>query len=122
MDETFGTRLRRLRMEADIGLRELARRIGSSPGYLSDVEGGRVPPPSEALIIGMASALGVPSAHLLAAAKKVDPDVASYVAEQPGAADFLRMARNRRYSADDWERLRQLAEISRLGSEEESQE
>ena len=38
--ETFGNLIRRLRLEAGLGLRELARLIERSPGYLSDVESG----------------------------------------------------------------------------------
>ena len=37
----LGTHLRMLREEEDVSLRELARKIGCSPAYLSDVELGR---------------------------------------------------------------------------------
>jgi transcriptional regulator with XRE-family HTH domain len=119
MEETFGKKLRRLRLDADMGLRELARLIDKSPGYLSDVEGDRVAPPSETIIIQIAKALQVEGDELLSAAMKIDPDVTSYVAKEPWAADFLRMARNRHYSKDDWDRLKQLAEISQLGKKDD---
>lgn len=119
MEETFGKKLRRLRLDADVGLRELARLIEKSPGYLSDVEGDRVSPPSETIIIQIAKALQVEGDELLSAAMKIDPDVTSYVAKEPWAADFLRMARNRHYSKDDWDRLKQLAEISQLGQKDD---
>jgi len=48
MTETFGKKLRDLRVNSEFGLRELARLINKSPGYLSDVEHDNVPPPSEA--------------------------------------------------------------------------
>jgi transcriptional regulator with XRE-family HTH domain len=118
MEQRFGEILRDLRLRSGVGLRELARRIGKSPGYISDVENGRVPPPSEAVIVQMASVLGVDGDGLLGAAKKVDPKLSRYLAEQPKAADFLRWARDKHYDKDDFERLTQMAKAARLGKEE----
>ena len=53
MKETFGKKLSDLRVDAETGLRELARLIDKSPGYLSDVEQDHVPPPSEDVILKM---------------------------------------------------------------------
>lgn len=39
--ETLGGRVRRARVEAGFGLRELARRLGKTPSYLSDIENDR---------------------------------------------------------------------------------
>lgn len=111
----FGEILRKQRIRAGVGLRELARRLGRSPGYLSDVENGHVPPPSEEVIVGMAAALDVDRQILLRAARKMDPDLAAYVARKQEAADFLRLARDREFEPEDWDRIRQLAERARLG-------
>jgi transcriptional regulator with XRE-family HTH domain len=111
----FGDTLRNFRLKSGIGLRELARMIDKSPGYISDVELQRVPPPSEEVILKIADALGVAKSELLTAARKVDPELSDYVLRQPNAADFLRMAKERDFDNEDWERLAQLAEISRLG-------
>jgi len=119
MHDSFGKLIRQKRLEAGVGLRELARLVDKSPGYMSDVEGDRVPPPSESVIIAIAAALGADKSDLLLAARKVDPELADYVIRQPEAADFLRLARQRSFSADDWDRLKQLAELSRLGKDEE---
>jgi transcriptional regulator with XRE-family HTH domain len=116
---SFGQRLRRMRLEAELGLRELARRIGRSPGYLSDVELDNVPPPSGAVIVRIAQALQIDPTLLLAAARKVDPDLADYMARQPEAADFLRLARDHQFDGEDWQRLIQLARISRLGTQKD---
>lgn len=118
MDESFGKILRDLRLKGGIGLRELAALIHKSPGYLSDVELDQVPPPSEKMILDIANAMGVDKSTLLSAARKVDPEISEYVVEEPQAADFLRMAKSRKFDADDWERLRKLAELSKLGKEE----
>ena len=114
----FSETLRGLRVRSGLGLRELARRIGKSPGYLSDVENGHVPPPSEAVILGIAAALGADGQELLRAASKMDPDLSRYVARKREAADFLRMARDREFEGEDWERIKRLAEIARLGKKE----
>jgi transcriptional regulator with XRE-family HTH domain len=60
MDETsLGQRLRELRDRADLSLRELAKRIGISSPFLSDVELGRRFP-SEEILEKLAAALNVP--------------------------------------------------------------
>ncbi|MGD8336284.1 MAG: helix-turn-helix transcriptional regulator [Desulfobacterales bacterium] len=116
--ENFGKLLRSFRLKAGLGLRELARLIDKSPGYLSDVELDNVPPPSEETIVQIAKALNVDKKSLLSTAKKVDPELSEYVAEQPQAADFLRMAKDQEFDGDDWDRLTQLAKLSKLGKGE----
>ena len=115
---TFGKLLRSLRLESGVGLRELSRLIEKSPGYLSDVESGNVPPPSEETIVQIANALNVDRKALLNAAQKIDPELSEYVAEQPQVADFLRMAKDQEFNDDDWDRLTQLAKLSKLGKGE----
>jgi len=115
MTETFGKKLRELRIQADVGLRELARLIDKSPGYLSDVEHDHVPPPSEDVLLKISGALRVDKKELLTAAKKMDPEISSYVAREPEAADFLRMAREKKFDRNDWETLTKLAEAVKLG-------
>jgi len=116
--DSFGKLLRSLRLESGVGLRELSRLIEKSPGYLSDVESGNVPPPSEETIVQIANALNVDKKALLNAAKKIDPELSEYVAEQPQVADFLRMAKDQEFNDDDWDRLTQLAKLSKLGKGE----
>jgi transcriptional regulator with XRE-family HTH domain len=117
-NDTFGKLLRSLRLESGVGLRELSRLIEKSPGYLSDVESGNVPPPSKETIVQIANALNVDKKTLLNAAKKIDPELSEYVAEQPQVADFLRMAKDQEFNDDDWDRLTQLAKLSKLGKGE----
>jgi transcriptional regulator with XRE-family HTH domain len=122
MEDSFGNKLRRLRQEAGVGLRELARLINKSPGYLSDVELERVPPPSEEVILQIAISLATDKDELLTAAKKVDPELSDYVIQQPQAADFLRLAKEKEFDNEDWKRLAQLAKISKLGKAEREEE
>ena len=116
--KTFGSILKKLRLDAEIGLRELAKMIGKSPSYLSDIESCHVPPPSAEMIIDIAHALGGYKSELLAAASKMDPQLTNYVAHQPEAADFLRKAQEYGFDKEDWQKLEQLAEIA-LGKKEE---
>jgi transcriptional regulator with XRE-family HTH domain len=115
MIDTFCKKLRDFRVISDIGLRELARLINKSPGYLSDVEQDHVPPPSEDVILKIAVALNVDKKELLTAAKKMDPEISNYVAQAPEAADFLRMAQEKEFDSDDWDTLTKLAEAAKLG-------
>ena len=118
MTDTFGKKLRDLRIRADVGLRELARLINKSPGYLSDVEHDNVPPPSEDVLLKIAGALSVDKKELLTAAQKMDPELSRYVARDPEIADFLRMAREKKFDSEDWETLTKLAEAAKLGKGE----
>ncbi len=118
LSDSFGKLLRSLRLESGIGLRELSRLIEKSPGYLSDVESGNVPPPSKEIIVQIANALNVDKKNLLNAAKKIDPELSEDVVEQPQVADFLRMAKDQEFNNDDWDRLTQLAKLSKLGKGE----
>jgi len=120
-DESFGAVLRQARLNAKIGLRELAAFIGKSPGYLSDIEQDKVRPPSEAIILAIAKSLDVDQNILLCAAKKVDPELSEYVSKEPGAADFLRMAKDKGFEGDDWDRITLIAEQAKLGKGEEKE-
>ena len=116
---TFGDLLRAFRLASGVGLRQLARGLDISAGYLSDVELNNVPPPSEEVIVKISEILKINRKQLLTAARKVDPELADYVVSRPQAADFLRMAKDREFSDEDWERLSQLVRISRIGKDED---
>lgn len=115
MTETFGKTLRRIRLNAQVGLRELARLVDKSAGYISDVEQDKVAPPSEEVIVRIAEALRADKNELLSSASKIDPELSRYVANEPQAADFLRRAKERGFGSEDWKKLDKLAEIVELG-------
>lgn len=54
--QTFGQKIRELREKKDLSLRELAKKIGISAAFLSDVELGRRYP-SQKVLIGVAQHL-----------------------------------------------------------------
>ena len=61
--KTFGEQIRELREGKDISLRELAKKLGLSPAFLSDVELGRRYP-SKKVLRQLANELGVKAEEL----------------------------------------------------------
>ncbi|MEW5952136.1 MAG: helix-turn-helix transcriptional regulator [Bacillota bacterium] len=73
---SIGRKIRKLRQEQDLTLKELAARVGISLSYLSDIERNRSNPSVDTLQ-SIASALGKPSGYFLDDEKKEaqpDPD------------------------------------------------
>lgn len=64
-------------------LRQVAQRVGIEPAYLSKVERGLVPPPSEATIVKLAADLGEDPDMLLALAGKVSSDLRAIILRRP---------------------------------------
>jgi HTH-type transcriptional regulator, competence development regulator len=77
--------LRSARAEADprFSVRQVAQRIGVEPAYLSKVERGLVPPPSEATIVRLAADLSEDRDLLLALAGKVSSDLQAIILRRP---------------------------------------
>ncbi|HUW31838.1 MAG TPA: helix-turn-helix transcriptional regulator, partial [Planctomycetota bacterium] len=71
----FGKEVRGARQAKSISLRKFASAAGMSATYLSKVERGEFPPPSEDKIVAIARSLGHDSDILLAKAGKVSPDL-----------------------------------------------
>jgi transcriptional regulator with XRE-family HTH domain len=71
--KSLGVELRTLREQKNLSLRELARRAGISPAFLSKVERGEVTPPAEQKLRALAKALGCDSQELLALSGRIPP-------------------------------------------------
>jgi HTH-type transcriptional regulator, competence development regulator len=107
--ETFGAFVRREREAKEIGLREMAKKIGVSATYLSKVERDEFPPPAEDKVKRIAAIIECDPDELLARAGRVASDLTAIIREQPrGMADFLRAARG--LTAEDMARLTRNAE------------
>ena len=74
--QSFGARLRELRKRAGLSQRELARRVGIDFTYLSKIESGAMPPPSEKILSRLADALNVGREELQIIAGKLPDDIA----------------------------------------------
>jgi len=116
--ETFGGLLKKIRLEeAKIGLRAFAELVDWQPSNLSNLERGRLKPPTDArTITNICDTLGLSEddprrAKLfdLAAKEKntVPGDVALVIKEQPGIPVLIRAVANRRLDDD---KLKELAE------------
>jgi transcriptional regulator with XRE-family HTH domain len=93
MHETFGQRLRNIRMRRGLGLREFARRVGVSPTYLTQVEKDACPKPTEERVIAMARALDQHPDEFLALAGRIASDLDQIIRTRPRSLPtFLRVA------------------------------
>lgn len=110
--EKFGAFIRREREAKEIGLREMAKKIGVSPTYLSKVERDEFPPPAEDKVRKIAAIIGHDADELLALAGRVASDLTDIIRERPREmADFLRAAKG--LTAEDMARLARQAQKAR---------
>jgi len=86
--QTFGQFIRARRellrkTDPTYSVRQVAKRMGIQPSYLSKVERGEVSPPSEETTRKLAHELGVDSDMLLAMAGKVSSDLQDVIRKRP---------------------------------------
>jgi len=95
----FGEYIRQARealQEGDrtFSLRQLAVRVGVEPAYLSKIERGVFPPPSQEVIVKIAAELGEDRDVLLALAGKLSSDLQQIIMQRPKLfAELLRQLR-----------------------------
>ena len=81
--------------DGSYSLRQVASRIGIEPAYLSKIERGLVPPPSEATILRLTADLGENGDVLLALAGKVSSDLQKIIRRRPKQfAELIRELKN----------------------------
>lgn len=100
----FGTTTRRRREKLRAGdrrfsLRQVAQRVGIEPAYLSKIERGDVPPPSEATTLRLAGELGFEPDVYLALAGKVSADLQEIIRRRPKL--FGQLLRELKAAPDD---------------------
>ena len=103
----FGPTIRLLRQAKGISLREMARQLGVSPAFLSQIEAGRQHKIPKARIVQVAEMLGVSEAYLLGTAKQIHPDVVQFLRETPEAAEFMITAMRSGLEPEDFADLRE---------------
>lgn len=103
----FGPTIRLLRQAKGISLREMARKLGVSPAFLSQIEAGRQHKIPKARILQVAKMLGVSEAYLLGTAHRIHPDVVEFLRQTPEAAEFLITAVQSGFEAEDFAELRE---------------
>ncbi|MDP3880158.1 MAG: helix-turn-helix domain-containing protein [Dehalococcoidales bacterium] len=87
----FGERLKELRKQAGFSQRELADLVGVDFTYLSKIEGGTLPPPSEKVVLRLAEALKADADELMLLAGKIPDDIAQMLKNQ----ETLQLLRSR---------------------------
>ncbi|MFQ5512534.1 MAG: PTS sugar transporter subunit IIA [Candidatus Krumholzibacteriia bacterium] len=103
----FGPTIRLLRQAKGISLRKLAKKLGVSPAFLSQIEAGRQHKIPKQRIVQVADMLGVSDAYLLGTARQVHPDLLQFLRETPEAAEFMAVAMNSGLAAEDFADLRE---------------
>ncbi len=81
--QEFGDIIKVLREEHEISQRQFAMKLDITPTYLSKIERGEFPPPSEEVIKRMAELLDYNSDELLAHANKVDSELLAIIQNSP---------------------------------------
>src|SRR2546429_2780397 len=88
--KNFGALVRREREAKEIGLREMAKKIGVSPTYLSKIERGDFDPPAEDKVRKIADIIGRDPDELLALAGRGASHPTHIIRPRPpGKADLL---------------------------------
>lgn len=113
-EQTFGSRLKALRLQRHLSQRELAEKVaaklkaqdgrGFDFTYLSKIENGRMPPPSQHAILVLAEVLAADSDELLALAGKAPRDVGEQLQNEK-ARIFYRSAVNNNLTPEQWDEL-----------------
>ncbi len=107
--QSFGALVRREREAKEFGLREMAKKIGVSPTYLSKIERGDFDPPAEDKVRKIAAIIGRDPDELLALAGRVASDLTDIIRQRPREmADFLRASKG--LTAEDIARLARQAQ------------
>ncbi|WP_373533417.1 helix-turn-helix domain-containing protein [Vampirovibrio sp.] len=83
MQKTFGPYIRQVRLQRGNTLRGFARAVQLSPNFVSSMERGLVPPPSEPTIQRIAELLAENPDELLAMAGKISPDLVEIILQKP---------------------------------------
>jgi transcriptional regulator with XRE-family HTH domain len=104
--EKFGAFIRREREGKEIGLREMAKKIGVSPTYLSKIERDEFAPPTEEKVRKIAEIIGHDPDELLALAGRVASDLTDIIKRHPVELSALLRTANG-MTADDIARLAQ---------------
>ena len=92
--EKFGAFIRREREAREIGLREMAKKIGVSPTYMSKVERDEFTPPTEDKVRSIAKILDCNLDELMAMAGRVPSDLTDIIKRHPVEMSALMRAAN----------------------------
>lgn len=108
----FGARLRELRQRSGLTLRALADVLQVHFSYLSKIENGRLPPPSEHLILEIARVLKADGCSLVTLSDRVPSDVAQTLKAKAVGEFGLALRKLREQSGMTQDQLASKADIN----------
>ncbi|GAB7081908.1 helix-turn-helix domain-containing protein [Megalodesulfovibrio paquesii] len=111
--KNFGETLRALRAAQDLGLREVAAKVGMSPAYLSRIERGKESPPKPEIIKALAKELAADPDVLFRLSSYTDPELVDFLRCNFEAMRLLRYLAEYKFSDKEIRRLNQVAESIR---------
>ena len=109
--EIFGERIRELRTRAGLTLRRLAKEVNVDITYLSKIENGVMPPPSESVILKLAENLNTDKDELLILAGKVPQDIVEILKDR----EILQFLRSDNVHEKTRSLIREKTSVHRLG-------
>jgi|TARA_B110000003_G_scaffold161479_1_gene161536 L-glutamine-phosphate cytidylyltransferase len=114
---TFGSYIRKLRIEKDIGQRELAKKIDIAPSYLNDIEKNKRAAPKN-IIIKKISYILKADLNLLNdlagnSKKSLPPDVSDYLEKNPKIISLIRAIKNNSLGDHEIEKIETSIEKSK---------
>lgn len=110
----FGKRIRQLRVERQLSLRDLADRVGIDFTYLSKIENNRSAPPSDEVIRRLARELEADPEDLLALAAKVSQeDLRRTVADDHRLGVLFRRLQSGDLTEDQIKKILQITDAAR---------
>jgi len=102
-EQSFGKRIKALRIERKLSQQELAAQVEIDAGYLSKIEAEKVPPPSEKVIERLSKALDTENDELMLLAGKSPKDIEPIITNNSLIPGILR--RSKGLSAQDWKKV-----------------
>ena len=106
---TFGSYVREIRIDNNIGQRELAKKIGIAPSYLSDIEKNKRSAPKNDIIKKISSILDINLDFLNDLAgvskKNIAPDIVEYIEKNPNIKSLIRSIKNNNLDNDEIEKI-----------------
>ena len=103
--KSFGSYIRKLRTEKDIGQRELAKKIGVAASYLNDIEKDKRTAPKNEIIKKLSKILKADLTTLFdlagASKKTIAPDIEEYIKNNPEIISLIRTTKENKISAKE---------------------
>lgn len=103
--KNFGETIRELRVAQNLGLRETATKVNISPTYLSRIERGKEYPPRPEVIKELAHVLAADPDVLFRLSSSTDPEIVSFLHDQPAVMNLLRYIKEADLSDTEIEQL-----------------